>query len=163
MTILDLSVLTGSVVLVRLILSTGCNSTTEYSLGFTINTSDFELVELVLDISTPLLSQAIELAIRKDHGKIIRALLKARPNIVTQRMILVEAVYFGDNTTINYVFEYRVPRGQRLLENLRGLKLALNNYYSSRYINTLRLIIEKFSMYQCATFSILQALCILCN
>ena len=145
-TTLDLGVLTESVVLVKIMLRAGGNRTTKYSLEYAIKIGDFELVELLLDIGSPLSSYAIQLAMRIDDGKIIGALLKARPDITTQKMVLVEAIVLGNNDIINQVFERGVTKGRELLHEHHELESALRDCCHSGYIVTLRLIIDKFSM-----------------
>jgi len=65
-----LSVLTESVVLVKMMLRAGGNRTARYSLDYAINIGDFELVELLLDIGAPLSPYAVQLAMHRDHVKI---------------------------------------------------------------------------------------------
>jgi ankyrin repeat protein len=115
-------------------------------LEYAVKIGDFELVELLLDIGAPLSSKAVKLAMHGDHRKVIRTLLKARPYIPTQRMILVEAVSLGDNTTLKHISGYGVAKVQRLLQELHGLKSALRDCCGDGHIDTLRLIINIFSM-----------------
>jgi ankyrin repeat protein len=145
-TALDLSVRTESVVLVKIMLRAGANRTTKYSLECAIKMGDFELVELLLDIGSPLSPYAVRLAMRIDDGKIIGALLKARPDIATQRMVLVGATVLGNKAIINQVFERGVTKGRELLQEHHEMESALRDCCHSRYIATLRLIIDKFSM-----------------
>jgi ankyrin repeat protein len=137
-TTFELSVLTESVVLVKMMLRAGGNRTARYSLDYAINIGDFELVELLLDIGAPLSPYAVQLAMRRDHKKIFGALLKARPHIMTQRMVLAEAIVLGNHALINQVFDCGVTKGRKLLEEHHGLESTLQ----FGRIGTLRLIID---------------------
>jgi ankyrin repeat protein len=143
-TTFELSVLTESAVLVKMMLRAGGNRTARYSysLDYAINIGDFELVALLLDIGAPLSPYAVQLAMGRGHEKIFGALLKAQPHITTQRMVLAEAIVRGNNAIINQVFECGVTKGRKLLEEHHGLESALQ----FGPIDTLRLIIDKFSM-----------------
>jgi ankyrin repeat protein len=143
-TTFELSVLTESAVLVKMMLRAGGNRTARYSysLDYAINIGDFELVALLLDNGAPLSPYAVQLAMRRGHEKIFGALLKARPHIATQRMVLAEAIVLGNNAIINQVFECGVTKGRKLLEEHHGLESALQ----FGPFDTLRLIIDKSSM-----------------
>jgi ankyrin repeat protein len=141
-TTFELSVLTESVVVVKMMLGAGSNRTARYSLDYAIKIGDFELVALLLDIGAPLSPYAVQLAMGRGHEKIFGALLKARPDIRIQRMVLVEAIVLGKNAIINQVFEGGVTKGRKILQDLHGLESALQ----FGPIDTVRLIIDKFSM-----------------
>ncbi|KAH8753943.1 ankyrin repeat-containing domain protein [Hyaloscypha finlandica] len=141
-TTFELSVLTESAVLVKMMLRAGGNRTARYSLDYAINIGDFELVALLLDNGAPLSPYAVQLAMRREHEKIVGALLKARPHITIQRMVLAEAIVLGNNAIINQVFECGITKGRKLLEEHHGLESALQ----FGPIDTLRLIIDKSSM-----------------
>jgi ankyrin repeat protein len=146
-TTLDLGVLTESLAIVRMIIRAGSSRATRHSLEQAIAMEYFELIEVLLDLRAPLSSDALGHIIRRDRsGKNIKALLKVRSDTTTQRMILFHAIRAGDNPTIEYVFEFGASDSRRLLQNFDRLDQALNDCCNLRQTDTLRFLIDKFSM-----------------
>jgi hypothetical protein len=62
-------------------------------------------------------------------------------------MILFEAIQLGNDSIVEYIFEYGISKGQNLIHELHSVESAIQCCCSSGFVGTLRLIIEKCSKY----------------
>ncbi|KAH8758505.1 ankyrin repeat-containing domain protein [Hyaloscypha sp. PMI_1271] len=145
-TALDLSVLTGSVELVDMLLRAGASTTTKFSFGHAIQLGSLELIDRLLSVGAPVSIRAVNSAIRKDgNGQYIKALLSKRRSIRIKGIVLVEAIELGATSTIEDLFKDKTSNLRKLIHNSSHLTTAIESCCASGHLDTLHLLLDKSS------------------
>ncbi|KAH8745613.1 ankyrin repeat-containing domain protein [Hyaloscypha finlandica] len=145
-TALDLSVLTGSVELVDMLLRAGASTTTKFSFGHAIQLGSLQLIDRLLSVGAPVSIRAVNSAIRKDgNGQYIKALLSKRRSIRIKGIVLVEAIELGATSTIEDLFKDKTSNLRKLIHNSSHLTTAIESCCASGHLDTLHLLLDKSS------------------
>jgi ankyrin repeat protein len=148
-TTLDLSLLTGNIEIVDMILYAGARATTEHSVEHAIEIESVEVLGCLLRAGAPLSKKAIGNAVEKDrNGGYVKALLAERQNIRTKRAVLVEAIKSGARSIIVHLFNDETSNHRKLFQKSPDLTCAIERCCEKGDVDVLRLILEKSSTYQ---------------
>jgi ankyrin repeat protein len=145
-TTLDLSLLTGSIEIVDMILCAGGRTTTKHSLEHAIEIESVEVLGCLLCLGAYLSEKAIGNAMQKDlSGRYVKALLAERQDIRTKRAVLVEAIKSGSRSTIVHLFQDETSNQRKLFQKNPDLTGAIERCCEEGHIEILRLMLEKSS------------------
>jgi ankyrin repeat protein len=148
-TTLDLSLLTGNIEIVDMILCAGARTTTEHSVEHAIEMESVEVLGRLLRSGAPLSKKAFGYAMEKDsNGRYVKALLAERQSIRTKRAVLVEAIKYGARSTIVHLFKDETSNHRKLFQKSPDLTCAIERCCEKGNVDILHLILEKSLTYQ---------------
>jgi ankyrin repeat protein len=139
---LDLVVGLQNVKLIEMMLVAGASKATNYSLQLATNLGSLEIFNKLLNlIPWVSLTTAREVMGHELTLSYIKAILHKRSDVEMQKAILFAAIGIGDNTSIEYMFNYSSSNGRALFSKLVGVEEALESCCDAQNIETLRFII----------------------